>query len=203
MTSFRPARVLIDWHNVQSRVDEDFHLNPRKRIPALILRIQQQVAKALARMDSTVRYRASLRIYHGWHDKREPTPIRADFEIFRFCSSFARRIGNVSFVAGFEFGNELCCYNESMPLYDTYRGKGQAIGQKMVDTSIICDLLYLGRASSDFSGVIVSDDDDFIPAILMAKIWQIRGSLVRVESRDTRCITDESLVNDIFYWSES
>lgn len=203
MTAFRPASALIDWHNVQFRADKSFHSNPRKNIPSLILRIQQQVAKALVKIDSTVKYRVSLRIYHGWHDGREATPIRKEFERFRFSQSFARRIGNASFVAGFEFGNELSCYEEPVPLYDTYRGQGQATGQKMVDTSIACDFLYMGRSSSDFAGVIVSDDDDFIPVILTAKRWRIRGVLVRVEDRDTTLVTDESLSGDIFYWSES
>lgn len=200
--TIRHARVLIDWNNIQARVDEHFHRNPRANIPPLMLRIQQQIAQVLTRLDATVRHRASLRLYYGWHSRRDATPTRLDFERYRFDLSLARRISNVSFSAGFEFGNELCCYDDPVPIFDTYRGKGQSKGQKMVDTAITCDALHLGRFFPDVTTIIVSDDDDFLPAIITAKRWRARSLLVRVEIRDLSLVTDESLEDEVFYWSE-
>lgn len=203
MGSFIQARVLVDLNNLQARVDESFHKNPRARIPSLVLRLQQQVARVLGQMDSTVKYRAALRIYHGWHQKRSMQPIRTDFDRFRFDTTFARRIGQVSYMPGFEYGNELCCYDEVMPLYDTYRGSGQDLGQKMVDTAISCDALHLGRFFPEMITVIVSDDDDFLPAVITAKKWRAKCILMRVNERDLTFVTDDFLNDLIYYWSES
>lgn len=193
----------MDWNNIQARVDEKFLSNPRKNIPPLVLRIQQQVARLLTKVDSESRHRVSLRIYYGWHRERDPTPIRGEFERYRFDDNFARRISKVSFSAGFDFGNELCCYEDLMPLYDTYRGKGQDKGQKMVDTAIACDVLHLSRFHPDMTTVIISDDDDFLPAVITAKSWRAQALLIRVERRDLKVVTDDSLDECVYYWSET
>lgn len=72
----------------------------------------------------------------------------------------------------------------------------------MVDTAITCDALHLGRFFPDVTTIIVSDDDDFLPAIITAKRWRARSLLVRVEIRDLSLVTDESLEDEVFYWSE-
>ena len=197
------ARVLVDWNNVQARVLPDFNLNPRKNIPKLTLSIQQQVAKVLGKAGSSAKFRAGMRIYYGWHQERVATPVRRDFEQFQFDKNFARRFGNVSFVRGFEFGNELCCYDDSTPLFDTYRGKGQEEGQKMVDTAITCDLLHLNRFNPAMVCVIVSDDDDFVPALITSTRWRAQSYLLRVKVRNLRLVTDDAIDDNIHYWSES
>jgi hypothetical protein len=134
-------------------------------------------------------------------------PIRTDFELFQVDPEFARTINSVSFTAGFSFGNELCCYADISPIFDTYRGGGQEKGQKMVDTAITCDLLHLARENPDRFAVIVSDDDDYIPAIITAKKWQSRfrgkSLQIRVEPRDLNVLTDEPLINEVIFWGNS
>lgn len=200
---FIQTKVLVDLNNLQARIDEDFHKNPRARIPGLVLRLQQQVARVLGKLDSTVKYRAGLRIYHGWHQRRNVQPIRVDFDRFRFDGAFARRIGQVSYMPGFEYGNELCCYDEVMPIYDTYRGGGQEAGQKMVDTAISCDALHMGRFFPEMVIVIVSDDDDFLPAVITAKKWRTKCLLIRFNQRDLTFVTDDHLNELVYYWGES
>lgn len=206
MSEIKYAQILVDWHNLQARIDEEFNKDPRRKIKPLVLRIQQQTAKVLTKSGGGKRFRASIRIYYGWHVKREATPFRREFERYRFDQDFARTIGLVSFTAGYEFGNELSCYDDPMPLYDTYRGGGQDEGQKMVDTAITCDLLHQVRTHPDMYGIVISDDDDYLPAIITARHWSPksggRSVLLRVLERDLRIVTDDSVGEDVYYWSE-
>lgn len=198
------AIVLIDWNNVQARLDANFHSNPRKRIKPLVLRIQQEIAHLLSNKTGGAKFRVSMRVYHGWHQDRIATQIRTDFEIYQVYEQLARTIGSVSFTLGYAFGNELCCYVDPIPLYNTYRGGGQDKGQKMVDTAIVCDMLHYARENPDTFVIIVSDDDDFLPGIIMAKSWQRRANgkcfQVRVEKRSLDFVTDDSLSDEVIYW---
>lgn len=194
--------VLVDWHNVQGYVSPNFDANPRRYVPIVILRIQQQVAQVLTKIDAAARYRATMRIYHGWHRERESTTVRRDFEMFANDTDFARRISRVSFASGFQFGNNLACGGEFGTLFDTYRGNGQRLGQKMIDTAIACDLLHLLQFSEADYGIIVSDDDDFVPVVITAKMWKKNGILLRRAESKIDHIIDSSNHNFIAHWSE-
>jgi hypothetical protein len=194
------AYALVDWHNLEGYLDFKFSSNPRKHLPDAILRLQQQIAGAINAGSSAERFRVTLRIYHGWHQDREAMPIRRDFELFANDTNMARRFSNISFSAGFQFGNELLCAAETHPIYATYRGGGQSAGQKMVDTSIVCDLLHVIRYRYADLAVVVADDDDFIPALLTAKAWSGRVILLRKPGRTVGLVTDVDCTNEIHYW---
>ena len=199
--AIRTAYALVDWHNLEGYFDFKFSTNPRRYLPDAILRLQQQISRALNATGSGDRFRVTLRLYHGWHQEREAMPIRCDFEMFAADINFARRFSNISFNAGFQFGNELLCNNGASPIYSTYRGGGQANGQKMVDTSIVCDLLHLIRYGFADVAVVVADDDDFIPALLTAKAWSGHAILLRKPERPVSNVTDIDCTNDIHYWT--
>jgi hypothetical protein len=173
------AYALIDWHNVQDILSPTFHNNPRRELPKALLRLQQQVASVLRSRDAAAAYRVTLRIYHGWHYQYDPTTARLDFETYSTDSTLARRFSGVSFTAGFQFGNELVCGTHRNPLYSTYRGHGHEKGQKMVDTAITSDLLHLCKTRMANIVVVVSDDDDYIPAIFTAEAWGADAILLR------------------------
>src|SRR5437870_4579806 len=127
-TAIKLAYALIDWHNVQGYVNPKFESHPRYRLADALLRIQQQVALALAHSRFAAgKFRVTLRIYHGWHQARDPMPVRREFEALATDEGLARRFSNVSFTRGFQFGNELACLTGTYPLYSTYRGSGQAV----------------------------------------------------------------------------
>lgn len=200
-TKIRTAYALVDWHNLEDYFDFKFSANPRKYLPDAILKLQQQISRALNVAGSGDRFRVTLRIYHGWHQEREAMPIRRDFEMFANDTISARRFSNISFNAGFQFGNELLCTPGSHPIYATYRGGGQASGQKMVDTSIVCDLLHLIRYGYADTAVVVADDDDFIPALLTVKAWSGRAILLRKPGRTVSLVTDVDCTNEVHYWT--
>lgn len=196
----RTAYALVDWHNLEGYFDFKFSSNPRKYLPDAILQLQQQVTRALNATGAGERFRVTLRMYHGWHHERDAMPIRRDFEMFANDTQFARRFSNVSFNAGFQFGNELLCQTNGTPLFATFRGGGQSTGQKMVDTSIVCDLLHLIRYGYADTAVVVADDDDFIPALLTAKAWNGRAILLRKPESSVRHVTDVDCTKDVHYW---
>jgi len=189
--------VLVDWHNTEAAMRSDISDRRPRRIQDIISRIQGNVADALKRRDSTVRYRASMRFYHGWHVDNHPTQIRLEFDRLSESESFARTIGIVSFTPEIRFGNELACDTSRNPLFSTSRSQGQ----KMVDTALSCDLLFLLRSGLAELAVIVSDDDDFIPAVFTAEAWGLSSILLRSAGRTIDHISEVPAGNLVHYWS--
>ena len=201
-SSIKTAYALVDWHNLTGYPNIVYGPNPRREIPSVILRLQEQVARALTIHGSGQRYRVITRIYHGWHRDRDPMPVRRDFELYAADGSIARRLANVVFGSGFQFGNELLCQDGAYPLHSTFRGGNQDKGQKMIDTSIVCDSLHLLHFGLADSTVIVADDDDFIPAMLTAKAWKSSVILLRKPGSVVTHVTDADCNNNLFFWSE-
>lgn len=201
-SSIRTAYALVDWHNLTGYPNIVYGQNPRREIPSVILRLQEQVARALTSLGGGHKYRVITRIYHGWHRDRDPMPVRRDFELYAADGSIARRLANVVFGSGFQFGNELLCQDGAYPLHSTYRGGNQDKGQKMIDTSIVCDSLHLLRFGLADSTVIVADDDDFIPVMLTANAWKSNLILLRKPGSDVSHVTDVNCANNLCFWSE-
>jgi hypothetical protein len=194
--------ALIDWHNCIRHISPRFGDNPERKLPDAILALQQAIARALARIDSTSAHRVTLRLYHGWHRHREPTPDRRIFEKFAIDPTFARRFQRISFCRGFDFGNELTCDTIRNPLYATYQGTGQETGQKMVDTAIACDLLHLLRYGGANIAIIVSDDDDLLPALFTAEAWRLRAYLIRSAARGLEHVTASGCSDLVVTWED-
>jgi len=53
--------------------------------------------------------------------------------------------------------------------------------QKMVDASLICDLLHLVRCYDSDLYIVIANDDDFLPALFTAEAW--RGKVVLLHNR--------------------
>lgn len=196
-TSIYPVYLLIDWHNATGYISPKFSKNPRKELPEALLKIQQQVANLLSSHDATQKYRVTMRIYHGWHRERAPMPIYRDFEQYSHNSDLARRFSKVSFVGGFQFGNIPVIFENELSLYSTYRPQGQ----KMIDTGIVCDMLELLRTDAAKVAIILSDDDDFVPAVLMATAWKKQSFLLRKSGSNISHITDFDEKSILRYWS--
>jgi uncharacterized LabA/DUF88 family protein len=62
--------------------------------------------------------------------------------------------------------------------------------QKLVDSILVCDILTLAADSVTFSVFVVSDDDDLVPAAVLARIRGMRLSLVRTKNRKVRYYED-------------
>lgn len=190
--------ALIDWHNIKRYFAPDFDVNPRRKLPGALLRLQAAIASTLQHTSTSTGYRVFIRMYHGWHAGREQTQYRTVFNGHNEDASMARKIGSVSFAAGFHFGNELACGTARNPLYNTFRSGGQ----KMVDTAICADLLHLLHTKEADLVLVVSDDDDFVPAVFTASSWSRRSILLRPAGRTLADVTDGDCADIVRYWSE-
>jgi uncharacterized LabA/DUF88 family protein len=200
----KPVYALIDWHNIGDYIapghNNVINENPRREIPKVLFKLQQQVADVLGTRDPGEKHRVTMRIYHGWHREREPMPIRRDFEQFSMDSSLARNFAKVSFGAGFQFGNELVCGTFRNPLYATVQRSGQGKGQKMVDTALACDALHILQSGLAEICVLVTDDDDFVPVSFTAEKWGRKAILLRRPGSDIRHVTDTDCSAVVAYW---
>lgn len=201
-SSIKTAYALVDWHNLTGYPNIAYGKDPRREIPTAVLRLQEQIARALTTLGDGQRFRVVMRIYHGWHKGRESMPVRLDFEHYAASNATARRIANVVFGQELQFGSDLLCHDGAHSLYSTYRGMNQEKGQKMIDTSIVCDSLHLHRFGLADVTVIVGDDDDFIPAMLTAQAWKAKMILLRKPNSVVSHTTDVDCTNSLYFWSE-
>lgn len=192
------ACVFVDWHNVEANNRLPTASRLSKRFEYAVFQIQETVANTLKHRDSTVRYRATLRLYHGWHRGLSPTDARVVFETLNMTESFGRTIGLVSFAPEIRFGNELACDTRRNPLLNTARAQGQ----KMVDTAIACDLLFMLHTGLANVGIIVSDDDDFIPAVFTAEAWGLESILLRSPGQSIEHVSKEPAGALVRYWGQ-
>lgn len=192
----RKVGVLVDWDNAEKISRSWLAPQSRRYFQEVIFRIQEAVATILKRRDSTVKYRAMLRLYHGWHMAEQPTECRMRFESINRLESFARTIGIVSFSPDLKFGNELVCDTPRNPLFSTLRAQGQ----KMVDTAMASDLLYMLRTGIADVAIIVSDDDDFVPAVFTAESWGLESILLRTSGHDIDGVSKVPAGQLVEYW---
>lgn len=163
----------------------------------VIYKIQDECADILRRSNSTGVFKVTTRFYDGWHRGNRPTSIRLELEKLFRETDCERKIGSI-FFSEMKYGNELACDSFRNPLTATSRDSGQ----KMVDTAIVCDFLYLLRQRYVKVGLIASDDDDFIPAALTAEAWGLEGYLIRSPGRGLGLVTEKIENSPIKFWRE-
>lgn len=195
------AGILVDWRNLPGLSG----LNPTgvpadRYIRDSLFAVQEQSAGLISRITGNLRYRCAMRIYNGWHVRRDPTPDRLNFERALQAEQgarFSRTIGRISFPGSPEFGDKLV-HDEK---YGTLFGTRRPQGQKMVDTAIIADALTLLTTNYADLVLIVSDDDDFVPALVSGEALGYSIYLLRKAGRDLSAVTDLEVCPGVKFWS--
>jgi uncharacterized LabA/DUF88 family protein len=193
------AAILIDWRNLPGLMRRSPVGVPADRyIRQAIFAVQEQCAKILDGFTGSQLYRCTIRVYDGWHTRREPTPTRIVFDrILRGRTSFfSRTIGRISFPSDPEFGDQLVHDQRYGTLFDTNRAQGQ----KMVDTAIVSDALALLSTRYADMVMIISDDDDFVPALITGEALGYSLYLVRQPGRNLEAVTDVRHHPGIVFW---
>lgn len=192
------ACIFIDWNNVRklflSSASSDNSVNVRN----IIFKIQEECASILKAKNTSCSYKVITRFYDGWHREDKPTSALLELEKVFNRWGFDRKIGSVYFSTDIRYGNELACESERNPLLSTSRD----CGQKMIDTAIVCDFLYMLKMRHIEVGLIASDDDDFIPAALTAEAWGLTGYLVRSPGRTIQGVTTNFKDEPVKFWRE-
>ncbi len=115
----------------------------RGGVQAQLEAVQKRLAPAFLSFEKA-RFRVQMRIYHGWHRGLEPT---ADYRDLSGLRPRRNTIDQVLFAPPI-LGDELACRGRYGKLRDTVRRREESsiLEQKMVDTAIAADLLFLARS---------------------------------------------------------
>lgn len=185
----RPRRihVLIDWNSelhAQHAKTASESVDVARRVLKSVCR---KVGKWLLQSAPDESFFIFLRAYHGWRRGFEPTPNRIALEAARVFDPGADEGGGLNeysahprqvVVRELEFGDRLlgarderlCGQRQDHHLPSTLQTDRAGIrGEKMVDTALVSDLLYLAAGDDDSWIVVVGQDADLIPGILTAE----------------------------------
>lgn len=99
------------------------------------------------------------RLYGGWY-ARDGTPMQQRVWLLRNIRRFGGLRSGVRLIP--ELADSLA-YAPSAVLWGTYKNKGQ----KMVDHMLALDGIYYARTGDHDSLLVISDDEDFLPAVLV------------------------------------
>ena len=181
MTTVYRATALVDWDTAK-RVGPVFPSAGPRYFDALFDKLQLAIANYISSIDRKNIYRVNWRFYHGWHQGKTKTADRITFDKYLITAQ-PRAIKYVSFGTDFRFSESPCCGSSRSPILDTLRldRDSKQLHQKMVDTSLVCDLLHLVRCQDLKLYIIVAADDDFVPALFTAEMW--RGRVVLMHDR--------------------
>ncbi len=182
--SIQDVYAFIDW-DTASRCS---WLSPIERAHAVSRGMEGQLnalyelLEDWTRRNTNGRIRVSVRFYHGWHKGNQPTEDRLALVSAKISK---RAFGNIM-IDPPEPADRLLC---GADVRDTLRERRPGVlEQKMVDTALIADLLWLARSKSAMkdgvSFLVVSEDDDMLPGLAVATNWGPRCTIAR--NRDTR-----------------
>jgi hypothetical protein len=129
--------------------------------------------------------RVRPRFYHGWHRGNQPT---VDRNALVGVDPHRRAISDVLIEPPVIADTLLC----GAQLRDTLRRRTDGSDeQKMVDTALCADLLWLARAEStrkdNVAFLVLSEDDDMLPAVLTAGQWGFWAKVARLREAN-RCM---------------
>ncbi len=183
--TIRPIRthVLIDW-NSELRSTSGSSSNDGEDVARRALKqVCRRVGTLLHNQAEDKAFFLSLRVYHGWRRGFEPTPRRRALEAAfvynpsnpedRGLSEYSPRRSQV--VRSLEFGdrllgakeNRLCGQRQDHHLPSTLQpDRGGNLSEKMVDTALVSDLIFLAMEDDGSWLIVVGQDADLVPGIL-------------------------------------
>jgi hypothetical protein len=181
MAAVHHITAFVDWDTAR-RLASTLPSVGQRYFDSLFDQLQRIVAKCVTDLDSRNLYRVRWRLYHGWYRGKTKTADRIAVEKYLFALR-SRTIKRVSFGNDFAFSDFPCCRSRRSPIVDTLRLDPETgrLRQKMVDASLICDLLYLVRSRDSDLYIVMANDDDFIPALFTAEMW--RGKAILLHNR--------------------
>ena len=184
----RNVTAFIDWnsqfHGLEKYVPNIYEMNK-----IALKKSIDKIEKLLRSHDKSAYWHLQLRFYHGWlkgyestanykvmkkifTDPESPVDTKTSFVIINFDVGYGHRLispaGRIHPAAKCHLPNTLRVRND---------GK---VEEKMVDTALAVDLLVFARQTPSDFAIIVGDDDDVIPPLLVADEWmRSEGGVVK------------------------
>ena len=178
-SSIVDVSAFIDWNSQLLLTRKDRAADPVGIAEAAFKQTVRRVARCLASIDENLRFRVSLRLYHGWHKGYEVTSNCKAAQITVAKADFASlsQRPNVLFSPLVEFGDRLLEASASRlhrklgcHLPDTVRPRSRGgWEEKMVDTALASDIVVTAFRDKSRWIVVVTEDDDFIPPVYTAE----------------------------------
>ncbi|WP_157275755.1 hypothetical protein [Pelomonas sp. Root1444] len=201
--------AFIDWNSQLLLTKRDKDTDPVGTADAAFKQTVRRVARCLASIDGSLRFRVALRLYHGWHKGYEVTPNRKAAQITVAKADFASlsQRPNVVFSPLVEFGDHLLEASASRlhrklgcHLSDTVRPRSRGgWEEKMVDTALASDVVVTAHRDKTRWIVVVTEDDDFIPPVYTAEFaltgTNSRAMILQKNIRSSLLPLDGILIN--------
>jgi hypothetical protein len=186
--------VFVDWDTARRVVPVDLRLGQGNLAGRSVRRLQDEIASMLSQVRADA-FRVTFRLYHGWYRGKSKTADRIELERWLGGEPVQRVVGNVSFAPEMEFCDRLLCGGERSAIFDTLRKRGDdSDEQKMVDTSLVADLLQFARSERGAVAVVVGDDDDLLPGVFVADAWGMEVLVARQRQHDNGNLNSAGLV---------
>lgn len=152
----RRAVCLVDYDNLHDEVEKC-----RADVERTVIALRQLVIRAASVIDGGCD-EIRVRLYGGWRDERRLATLKCIWLVEQLPQLRGRE-GRLLFASELVYA-ALC--RPADILVGTYRRLPAPPRQKMVDTMMVVDVIHLLR-DPEMNVVILSDDDDLIPAVLM------------------------------------
>ncbi len=125
------------------------------------------------------RFEVDVRLYYGWHSGLTKTSTRKEMERLASAQELPSSMGRCTFNWSSLFGDRLlsamdCRLHQKLNIHlpDTFRNDGDGqFREKMVDTALVADLLSVTRSDSGGWKVVLAEDDDVVPGVLVSEKW--------------------------------
>lgn len=188
--NIQKVMLLIDWNSQLHLCPEVDPKNEGRRIQSTWDTISKKLSRIFSK-EKTKKFNVSFRIYHGWRKGFEEQPSYKEMKKLLSSVDFYKNMSsssNVVFREGEHFGDKLlaaeterlCGGDYHLP--DTLRDRGREYGrdgkkcvmEKMVDTALASDCVFLAFEEPDIWLIIMGEDDDLIPPAYTAEYIQKR-----------------------------
>lgn len=182
----RPVHVLIDWNSELRALPGSGGRDGAEVARRALKQVCRSVGKLLQNEAKSEAFFLFLRAYHGWRRGFDPTDRRRALEAARVfnpnnledrgLSEYSPRRSQV--LRDLEFGDRLlgardirlCGKDKDHHLPSTVqKDRTGVLGEKMVDTALVSDLIHLAIEDDGSWLVVVGQDADLVPGILTAE----------------------------------
>lgn len=182
----RPVHVLIDWNSELRKLPGIGGYDEAEVARRALKQVCRSVGRLLHSRAEGEAFFLFLRVYHGWRRGFDPTPRHRALEAARVynpnnpedhgLSEYSPRTTQV--VRDLQFGDRLlgardvwlCGKGQDHHLPSTLqKDRAGVFGEKMVDTALVSDLIYLAMDDDRSWLVVVAQDADLVPGILTAE----------------------------------
>jgi hypothetical protein len=208
--NFKSVGLFVDWNSRLRLAPRELDRVPIERAKFALKQLGKTVTRELCGFDASAVFRLRVRIYHGWTAGITPTINRrallslSEFQDPDLLFPSLR----VLCPSPIELGDRLIdarvdrlVTRMAIHLPNTLRRQGgdDIPAEKMVDGAIGADLLSWARADAGGLALVLSSDDDIVPAVFVAEAWMTPfGGAVRIlrppARGDTRFLNLEGLL---------